>query len=485
MLNNPGAHHHHLVRDTLKTGAQPDMSRSVPTNSWNRQAQKVSDLLQRTAIGPWFDPIALYALKRWMFPLSRMWAAATVANGDVDQFVNELELSQRTPDRHRIAKALALTDEARAVSAATDQAWQRVFFDAPQSSSHHCQLIERARRGRRHEFYAARRHFRFLRTASSSLAKQSIETPDETAERFGGIAEGTEHLAPVSGEMPTVTQSNVLERSHVTEQWLRFASPSKAMNDAATAHVYAPVGVNNPPTLIFGHGVCVEPEHWRGLVDEVATLVRLGIRVIRPEAPWHGYRTPKGYYGGERLIEVFPSAPLDAFSAALQEWSVLTHWARATSKGAVGFGGTSLGALMAQRAADESRHWPSTLRPDALFLITHSGNILQTIIEGDLTRLWGEPEKALEKGWDEETAARYLDVLNPGPYLPVAGQNIVSVLGSRDTVTPFKSGKHLLDRWAVPDANRFIWWRGHFSVPLTLYHDPTPVKRFAEIMHRL
>ena len=443
-------------------------------------------LSRRTATGPWFDPIALFALKRWMFPLSRMWAAANVADGDVARFLEAVPISDLKLDQARIRDALALTDETRTVAIATDAEWDRVFFgDAAETSNAQRDLMERARRGRRHAFYATRRHFRFLRTSDIPLAKQQVITPDDAAAQYGDLITGKVQLAPVPDPMPDIEVSRTISRAKVTEHWLRFASPSPVMNDSVLAHVYTPVGVANPPTLIFGHGICVEPEHWRGLLDEVATLVAGGVRVIRPEAPWHGYRTPNGYYGGERLIEVFPSAPIDAFAAALQEWSVLADWAKRTSSGPLAFGGTSLGALMAQRAADESRHWPARLAPDALFLVTHSGNLFQAIMEGDLTRLWGDPEIAHAHGWDEALATQYFDRLNPGPYTRVPGKNIVSVLGSRDRVTPFTSGKALIDRWAVPEANRFIWWRGHFSIPVTLVHQSQPVHRFCEIMRQL
>ncbi len=442
-------------------------------------------LSRRTATGPWFDPIALFALKRWMFPLSRMWAAANAAHGDVARFVEEVPITKTNLDQARVEDALALTDEARTVAIATDTEWNRVFFGDAETSNVQRTLMERARRGRRHAFYATRRHFRFLRTSEIPLAKQRVITPDAAASQYADLIAGKVQLAPVPIPIPNIEVSRTISRAKVTEHWLRFQSPSSVMNDRATAHVYTPVGVVNPPTLIFGHGICVETEHWRGLLDEVATLVAGGVRVIRPEAPWHGYRTPNGYFGGERLIEVFPSAPIDAFAAALQEWAVLADWAKQTSTGPLAFGGTSLGALMAQRAADESQYWPTRLTPDALLLITHSGNLLEAIMEGDLTRLWGNPEIAQAQGWDEELAARYFDKLNPGPYARVPGKNIVSVLGSRDRVTPFASGKALLDRWAVPEANRYIWWRGHFSIPTSLIHQPEPVHHFCEIMNAL
>jgi len=64
----------------------------------------------------------------------------------------------------------------------------------------------------------------------------------------------------------------------------------------------------------------------------------------------------------------------------------------------------------------------------------------------------------------------------------MAPKNIVSVLGQHDHVTPFESGLAIMDAWQVPAANRFIWKRGHFSVPMTMIRNNKPLHKFREIM---
>ena len=64
-------------------------------------------------------------------------------------------------------------------------------------------------------------------------------------------------------------------------------------------------------------------------------------------------------------------------------------------------------------------------------------------------------------------------------------ENIVTVLGSRDTVTPFATGRALIDEWRVPPENRFIWRRGHFSVPLRMIRDRAPLRRLSERLESL
>jgi hypothetical protein len=92
---------------------------------------------------------------------------------------------------------------------------------------------------------------------------------------------------------------------------------------------------------------------------------------------------------------------IDAMTGAVREWSVLAHWARATSNGPLGFGGTSLGALTAQLAADRAHDWPHELRPDALFLITHCGHV------GDAVRNVGDNRVQLKRNVRQESTHRF------------------------------------------------------------------------------
>ena len=107
------------------------------------------------------------------------------------------------------------------------------------------------------------------------------------------------------------------------------------------------------------------------------------------------------------------------------------------------------------------------------------------MIRGRLAQVWGLRQATQSKGWSDETLHRYLPLLDPvGP--PVLDPaNIVTVLGSRDDVTPFASGLALIDRWQVPEQNRFIWNRGHFTVPLTMMRDHAPLRCFKAVLDRL
>lgn len=85
--------------------------------------------------------------------------------------------------------------------------------------------------------------------------------------------------------------------------------------------------------------------------NPLGALVKAGVRVIRPEGPWHGRRRLSGTYGGEPVLARGPGGLLDYFHAHVIELGRLVAWARATRGGPVAIGGVSLGALTAQLAA--------------------------------------------------------------------------------------------------------------------------------------
>ncbi len=434
---------------------------------------------------PWFDGAGLFALRHWYFPLSRLWAAAREAHGDPARFWDAVPLPARFEHRDRIARSLARFEAARVTAAAVEAEWHRVMFAPEEPPAATRIAIETARLDARHAYNATRRHFRFLLGRAVPRVRMAIETPDETAAVYAPALSDLAPFVAAADPMPPVTRSHAVPSPAGTDYWLRFASPSTRLGDEVYARVHEPLGIADPPTIVFGHGICVEFDHWRVMIDECRALAAMGFRVVRPEAPWHGRRVPPGSFGGERTIAAFPTGTLDAFTGAVREWSVLADWSRRTSSGPLVFAGTSLGALTAQLAAARSRDWPARLRPDALFLSTHTGDMLEVVMRGALSSLWADPADVARRGWTEDIARRYLDLLSPSGEMPVRPERIVSILGGRDVILPFASGKALIDRWRVPAANRFIWDRGHFSVPMTLTRDTAPQRRLAEIVRAI
>jgi hypothetical protein len=221
------------------------------------------------------------------------------------------------------------------------------------------------------------------------------------------------------------------------------------------------------------------------LIDETQALVAAGIRVIRPEAPWHGRRLPAGAFGGEKIIGWAPTGALDAFFGAMREWAVLADYAKRTSTGPFLIGGTSLGALFAQFAADVAHDWPDRLKPEAMLLITHTGHVSDAMLGGSLIDLVGDTSQIEAKGWTPATLAPFMRLVDPErpPVMPAS--RIVSVQGRRDTITPFAGGEALIQRWGLPSGNVFMSDHGHFTIPMHLKRDRSAITRFVEIVRAI
>jgi pimeloyl-ACP methyl ester carboxylesterase len=448
--------------------------------------QAMGERIQRFVAGtilarPWFDHATLFGLKHMFFPGSRVWAAAAEAGDDYAAFCAAVPMPVRHEKREKITGSLIKLAEARATALAVEGAWEQAFFGPDTREVTELRAIESARLTARHVYNSTRWGLRLQLPANLPRAKLAIETPVSVeAVHGGGIAAFDARSAPPAA-MPTIETSRSISTPTGTEFWLRFKSPSKRLGDTAYARVHEPHDTDNAPTLIFGHGICVDFDHWKGLIDESQALAARGFRIIRPEAPWHGRRAPLGRFGGERSIGAFPMGMLDSFSGALQEWAVLSDWARKRSKGALVFGGSSLGAMTSQLAADRSHTWPAALRPDALFLVTHTGDMGAAVTDGALANLWASPDVVKSFGWTPELARRYLSLLNPVNTMPMPPENIVSILGRRDVILPFESGRQLVAHWGVPERSAFVWDRGHFSVPASLIRNTAPLDRLCQI----
>ncbi len=430
---------------------------------------------------PWFDHATLLILKHMFFPGSRAWAAAAEAGTDYAAFCAAMPMPVRHEKREKISATLVKIAEARAIALAVEDAWDQAFFGSMDHDDSQLHALEGARLTARHGYNSTRWGLRLQLPTNLPRAKLAIETPDAVEAVYGGGMAAFDTRATPPAVMPAIEQSRAISSPSGREFWLRFKSPSARLGDTVYAHVYEPHDGKNAPTLLFGHGVCVDFDHWKGLIDESQALAARGFRIIRPEAPWHGRRAPFGRFGGERQIGAFPMGLLDGFSGALQEWAVLSDWARQRSAGALVFGGSSLGAMTSQLAADRSHTWPAALRPDALFLVTHTGDMAAAVMEGALANLWASPEVVAGFGWTPELARKYLTLVNPVNAMPMPAENIVSILGRRDVILPFESGRQLVARWGVPERSAFIWDRGHFSVPPSLVRNTAPLDRVCEI----
>ena len=148
----------------------------------------------------------------------------------------------------------------------------------------------------------------------------------------------------------------------------------------------------------------------------------------------------------------------------------------------IAIGGSSLGAMTSQIICDKARHWPERLRPDAAFLVTHCGHIEDAVVHGKLAKVWGIAHATIDQGWRSDLIRRYMPLLEAEGQPIIPPENIVTVLGDHDNVTPFDSAKTLIDEWNVPAENQFVYRRGHFSVPIGMMRDHAPLLRLREIL---
>lgn len=440
-------------------------------------ATPLGDLFARA----WLDRYILRSLEHWFFPLSRLWAAARRADGEPRRFFDAVPMASRHAKLSRVERALAAFDARRQEIAQVEERWRAAFFAAEPPEEQVLLDLENERLDRRNDYNATRRHFFFLRKHVNSSVYHAFSSP-EHMQRIYPLEDPDfdARFAPPQ-RMPEIQTTASIPTATHRVKWLRFDSPAARVGGQVYAKVLEPLGVENPPTLIYGHGIGVEFDHWRNLVDVADLLPQLGIRVIRPEAPWHGRRVPDGYYGGEHFLSSAPLGGVDFFTAQHQEWAVLMDWARRTSSGPVGMGGCSLGAQSAQMTATRARDWPAHLRPDVLFLMTHCAYLWEVALDGDLADIWGLHEPLHKAGWSRALIEQQLARLDAAGAPGVQPEHIVSVLGRRDSVTPYRSGKRLQSLWALPAQNCFSFPCGHFTVPLRAARDHAPLLRLKQI----
>jgi len=435
---------------------------------------------------PWFDNSALYLLKHWYFPLSRLWAAARAAEGDVERFIQEVPLEQpNRSQRKSIVSALHQFERARLKAFSVEQLWRHYFFGTEVAAEERLPIIEEMRLDFRTDYNMARRKFIRLRHLVKTSVSMNPPTPKDVAELFGEGGEKLPAHFALPEQFPPVEVSRSIPMNHGKDYWLRFPSPSRQMNDLVYARVHEPEGVDNPPTLIFGHGMSVEFDHYRQILDEVTQLTKLGIRVIRPEAPWHGRRVLPGHYGGEQFLSNLPISVFDFVAAQHKEWATIIDWCRNNSSGPVAIGGSSLGAQSAKSISMAATRWPKHLQPDALLVITHSQHMSEAALDGVLSDIWNLGDAMRAAGWHQDTEKTWLQRIDPEQPSCIAGEHIVTVYGTEDTVTPIKTALTQMDNWNVPQKNRFSYKRGHFTIPLGMINDDAPLQRFAAIIKEI
>jgi hypothetical protein len=219
-------------------------------------------------------------------------------------------------------------------------------------------------------------------------------------------------------------------------------------------------------------------------LEIAGALAGRGLRVVELTSPWHGRRTPPGWYGGERLFASLPLGALDLFIGQAWEIAVLMDWSRRAFGGRVGMVGVSMSALVSQLYLSHAGAWGHAACPDAAMLMLHSSNLEEVTFSGELLDAIGVTDAVTSAGWSREALLRWMPLMTPTDTLCIAPDRLVSLLARDDRVMPVAGGIAQLDRWKVPAENRFLWSHSHMSVPAMLRFDDGPIRRFIEILTR-
>ncbi len=439
---------------------------------------------------PWFDRLALPLISRFFFPLSRAWAAAA-SPGGLEGFAREAYGQERQSpvSGTRAAKFVATVQARKRAYEAAEDHWRRSFFPADGAAAapslEALVAAQKARDKAAHAFMATRAAALPLHMAERFPWLRFEIAPPKAVE----LAHGPRLREPESAFAPpaptAIAESRRVPSAQGQDHWLRFRSP--VLGDDAWARVSMPdrpvAGAGDAmPSLIFLHGIAMETEFWRGMIDPSLPLARQGVRLIRPEGPWHGRRRPEGWFGGEKVVGRGPLGFIELFHAWVAEVAALIAWARRTAAGPVAVGGVSLGALAAQMVASAARHWPAERRPDAVFLVATSGDIVDVAQTGSLAGALQMPARMRRAGWSRDELSRWAPLLQPHGSPGVDPDKIVLVLGQEDTLVPYSGGQALAEAWGVPPENVFARPQGHFSVSLGLDIAPAPLSRLAKIL---
>jgi hypothetical protein len=466
-------------------GATPAREMTTHTGRHDFYYRLIAGPLGGAIARPWFHGAARWALMRWFFPLSRLWAAASVAEGSVERFAAAVPYDGAGRRGGRaLIDALSTVQAVRERAEAARAAWEEAVFGGAEVPADDLAALEAARREASHAYMMQRFRRPFWRLARRVPSVHfEIPAAAEVEAAYGVFTDAPEGAFALPSPLPAVARSAPVPSVLGRKYWLRFASPSSRITAPVYATVHEPAeGAADMPSLIFGHGIGVESDLWRETVESALTLVPRGVRVVELTAPWHGLRAVPGRYGGEPVLAAAPLGALDLFTAAVREMGVLIGWCRNEGSRAVALGGISLGAQLAQLALVRAAHWPKPCRPDAALLLTHAGSVEEVTMTGDLTRGLGLPQALQAAGWAAEGFSRWRALTDPiGPPC-IEPSRIVSVLGRRDDVTPFASGQRLVRDWKLPEENVFILDQGHFSAPLALLRDRRPFDRLLAII---
>jgi hypothetical protein len=448
------------------------------------------DVLFRSPLGallakPWVDQAGLFGLKRWYFPLSRLWAAANAAGDDTARFRDEIGAPVAAWPETYLRSVLTRNAVRKADAEAARAAWEASLFGKAWGED--CLVLDRRRRAAATRHLATRASFYpLLFPNRPPSARWEIDEPAHVERDLGPAIARPDSLYDVAVDVGAIAVSSEM-KDGLREYWLRAPTPAprlhgRAGSEMLYARVIEPAESTPYPTLIFGSGLCLEFElltTWRG---PATRLAELGWRVVEPVSPYHGLRAMPGRYGGEPFFAAGPTSSIDLIVGQAIEAALLIAWCRRHFGGKVALAGISMTSFAAQQAASRCHLWPAEARPDGVMLISHSGRIEDVTFGGALAVTLGLDRALARAGWSREALARLSELIDPAEQPAISPSNIVSVLGETDRWLPYDDGLAAAQRWRLPEANIFRYPLGHLGMPMQLTRDAAPFERLRQVL---
>ena len=449
------------------------------------------EVLFRSPLGallakPWVDQAGLFGLKRWYFPLSRLWAAANAAGDDTARFRDEIGAPVAAWPEPYLRSALARNAGRKAAAEAACCAWEMSLFG--DASGEDCLLLDRRRRAAATRHLATRASFYpLLFPTRPPSARWEIDQPAHVEHDLGPAIARPDSLYDVAVDASTVAVSRPVMKDGLREYWLRAPTPAPRLSrrpgsETLYARVIEPADAAACPTLIFGSGLCLEFELLTVARGPATRLADLGWRVVEPISPYHGLRAMPGRYGGEPFFAAGPTSSIDLIAGQAIESALLIAWCRQCFGGKVALAGISMTSFVAQQVASRCHLWPVEARPDAVMLISHSGRIEDVTFGGALAVTLGLDRALARAGWSREALASLSKLIDPAAEPALAPSNVVSVLGETDRWVPYDDGLAVTQQWRLPPANVFRYPLGHLGMPVQLTRDAAPFERLRQVL---
>ncbi|MGE5150193.1 MAG: hypothetical protein ACM3II_08740 [Rhodospirillaceae bacterium] len=228
---------------------------------------------------PWLDAAGLFGLRRYM-PLSRLWAAANTAEGDVAVFRDQMGGLPAFWSTFQLRPLLAHHDRLKRAADEARRTWETAIFDSHQASDPGPLDDRRRRASTVHQM--TRGYFApLLIPRRPALARWQIDPP-------GALQADPPALYRAPIDPKSVEVSRRFVREGLAEYWLRAPTPSPRLvarsgSEQLYARVIEPADGQARDALIFGSGLCLEFDLLAAAPrDPGRRLAAMGWRVIEP-----------------------------------------------------------------------------------------------------------------------------------------------------------------------------------------------------------